>query len=72
MMIFEFSFVCKIPLLARRATRPMQPAGQARRARIGFLVYKVCIFKLNRVFSLLLYIFTVNCKLQNKTSFQVE
>ena len=31
--------VCKIPLLARR-TRPMQPVGQARRATIGYLVYK--------------------------------
>ena len=31
------SFVCKIPLLARR-TRPMQPIGQARRATIGYLV----------------------------------
>ena len=30
--------VCKIPLLTRR-TRPMQPAGQARRATIGYLVY---------------------------------
>ena len=28
--------------------------------------------KLNRVFSLSLYIFTVNCVLQNKTSFQLE
>ena len=33
--------VCKIPLLARR-TRPMQPVGQARRATIGYLVYKWC------------------------------
>ena len=30
--------VCKIPLLARR-TRPKQPAGQARHATIGYLVY---------------------------------
>ena len=35
-------FVCKIPLLARR-TRPKgwQPAGQARRATIGYLVYNM-------------------------------
>ena len=32
-------------------------------------VFKV---KLNRFFSLSLYIFTVNCVLQNKTSFQLE
>ena len=32
------TFVCKIPLLARR-TRP-RPKGQARRATIGYLVYK--------------------------------
>ena len=32
-------FVCKIPLLARR-TRPMHPVDQARRATIGYLVYK--------------------------------
>ena len=38
--------VCKIPLLARR-TRPMQPAGQARRATIGYLVYKLYTSKWN-------------------------
>ena len=32
-----YRIVCKIPLLARRT----QPAGQARRATIGYLVYKV-------------------------------
>ena len=32
------TIVCKIPLLARR-TRPKAPAGQARRATIGYLVY---------------------------------
>ena len=40
--------VCKIPLLARR-TLPKswtkQPAGQARRATIGYLVYKYTIHK---------------------------
>ena len=36
----QLDLVCKIPLLARR-TRPMQPVGQARRATIGYLVYKI-------------------------------
>ena len=33
---------------------------------------RVFIVKLNRVFSLSLYMFTVNCALQNKTSFQLK
>ena len=33
----QVSFVCKILLLARRT----QPAGHARRATIGYLVYKI-------------------------------
>ena len=32
------AFVCKIPLLARRT----QPVSQARRATIGYLIYKCC------------------------------
>ena len=40
----DIVFVCKIPLLARR-TRPKggRPVGQARRATIGYLVYKHCL-----------------------------
>ena len=35
-MIDSLYLVCKIPLLARRT----RPKGQARRATIGYLVYK--------------------------------